>query len=212
MKRRAHRQEHRALRAFFAADLHGALDRGLLARDHHLAGRVEVHRLHDAAGLPARRAHRFVLEHEDRRHGALAFRHRFLHRLAAEANERQAVLESDRAGRDERGVFAQAVAGDEIGLRPAQRAPRLVGRIPRGHHGGLRVHGERQLFRRALVEDPHEFLAERAPRLRQRVLDTGQTGVRFQHSHGLGALPGEHHGELHNVTRLEPQVNPPPTP
>ena len=94
MERRAHRQQHRALRALRLARLHRALDRRLLAGDHHLAGRVEVHRLHRAAGLGAGRAHRIVVEHQDRRHRALAFGHRFLHRLRAKAHQRQAVLEA----------------------------------------------------------------------------------------------------------------------
>jgi hypothetical protein len=48
----------------------------------------------------------------------LALRHRFLHRLRAEAHQRQAVLERERAGGDERRVFAEAVPGDDLGPRP----------------------------------------------------------------------------------------------
>ena len=82
---------------------------------------------HALRRLDAGRAHRVVVEHEDRGHRALPFGHRFLHRLRAEAHQRQRIAEGHRAGRDQRGVFAEAVPGDHRRRRAAERAPRAIG-------------------------------------------------------------------------------------
>jgi hypothetical protein len=89
--------------------------------DHNLPGRIEIHRLYHLAlrGLLARRAHGGIVEIEDRRHRSLALGHRLLHRLRPEANQRQAVAKSDRPGRHQRGVLAEAVPGDDLRARPA---------------------------------------------------------------------------------------------
>ena len=85
---------------------------------------------------PRRRPPRAVVEveAEQRRHGALADRHRRLHRLAAQLQQPRGVGEAERAGRGQRGIFAEGMAGDEGGLvGRGRRRPRLRARAaPRG--------------------------------------------------------------------------------
>ena len=104
----------------------------LRAGDDGLLRVVEVGRLDDLAqlarGLRAACDDGAAVEAEDRRHRAGADRHRLLHRLGAKAHQRQRVGEAQRAGGDERRVFAERVAGDDVGrgrrLAPARRDSR----------------------------------------------------------------------------------------
>ncbi len=126
--------DHRALRAARLRGLARALDRRLVPGDDDLCRRVEVDRLDDLAlrRFVARRAHRVVVEAEDRGHAAGPDRHRVLHRLRAEAHQRQRVGERQHAGRDERRVFAEAVAREHRRLRGRRLgATRATSRRPR---------------------------------------------------------------------------------
>ena len=62
------------------------------------------------------------IEAEDRRHRALADRNGLLHRLAADAQQPRRVLDRQRAGGAERGIFAERMAGDEGGVAGDDRA------------------------------------------------------------------------------------------
>ena len=199
MERRAHRQRHRALRAARLAFLDRALDRALLAGDHDLSRRVEVHRLHRAAGLAARGNDVLVLQVEDRRHRALPGRHGVLHGLCTEMHERQRVGKADRAGGRERGVLAQAMPCPKLRCRAAERAPSAVRGIACGGHRGLRIDRLVERLGRSFVEQAQELIAERFARLSAHLVERRHAGIAFQHAHRLGALAGKHHRELHSA-------------
>ena len=158
MERRADRQHHRALGAPGFGCLGAARDSRFVAGDHDLARRIEIDRLDHFAlrRFETRRAHSVVIEPEYRRHRAGAERHRVLHRLGAEAHQRQRVAKADDAGNHQRRVFAKAVTGDDRRLRTARLAPRAVHRIAGSQHQRLgierRNHGVGRPFAREL---PH---------------------------------------------------------
>ena len=212
MERSAHRKRQRALRSLGLAGFDGAGDGLLLSCNHHLTRRVEVHGLDFTTDAGARIYDFLVVQHQNRGHRALPFRHGLLHRLRPVTHERQAILESDRACRDQRGVLAQAVAGDDVGPRAAERAPRAVRCVSRGHHRRLCVYGLIQRFRRAFIEQFDEIGTEHLLRLGKRFMHFGKPGVTVHHADGLRALAREDHRELHSVTSEDPQVKPPPTP
>ena len=66
------------------------------------------------------------VEAEDRRHRAVADRHRLLHVAAAPAHEPQRVGKRERARRDVGGVLAEAVPGDEGRLEPRDASSRAA--------------------------------------------------------------------------------------
>ena len=111
----ADRQHDGALGAQVLGLLRGAFDRGPLAADHDLAGRVAIGDREDAqrptGGLQTRQL--LVRQADDRGHGAVLRRR--LHLLAALAHETHAVGERDHAGGDHGAVLAHRVAGVEGG-------------------------------------------------------------------------------------------------
>src|SRR5574340_347749 len=78
VRRHAHRQHDRALRTLGLGQLHAALHGGAVPGDHHLAGRIEIHRFQHLAlrALGTHGAHRLVVQAEDRGDAAHPFRHR----------------------------------------------------------------------------------------------------------------------------------------
>ena len=89
----AHRQRDRPLRAARLRGLDRPLHRARVAGDDDLPRGIEVYRLADLApcGFRAHRADRLVVQTQDRSHCAHSLRHRFLHRPAAQANQRDAI-------------------------------------------------------------------------------------------------------------------------
>ena len=128
MRRYAHRQRHGALRAAGARSLQRPLHRGRVPGDHYLAGGIVVDRLDHAVarGLTTQREHRFVVQPEDRGHGAAAFGHRRLHRRAAKAHQLHRRGEVERAGAHQRGELPEAVAGHHwpVAPHPLRAMPR----------------------------------------------------------------------------------------
>ena len=121
MERRAHRQQHRALGALAPWRSRRARSTAALrAGDHDLAAahcRWRPGRPRPAAASAATAARLLELEAEQRRHGAVADRHRlpaWPGRGCARAARRRAMRQ--RAGRGERRIFAERVAGDEGGV------------------------------------------------------------------------------------------------
>src|SRR5262245_43750352 len=116
MERRAHLERHRAFCAARLAFINRAFDSLFVAGDDDLFGRVKIRRRADLAS--GRRLASFSdfrrVNSQDRRHRANADRNYFLHQLAAKANQSSRVTQTKSAGRDQRGVFAEAVARDEI--------------------------------------------------------------------------------------------------
>ena len=132
-----------------------AIDRGGVAADHDLARRVEVGGHDDvvARGLLADFEHQRVFGAEHGGHRAGAGGRGVLHQLAAHAHELRAVVQRERAGGDQRGVFAEAVAGEQRRLRAAARLPRAPRGDAGGEQRGLREFGLVELVFRALLRE-----------------------------------------------------------
>ncbi len=198
MERRAHRQQHRALRAPRLRRRHRALDRFAVAGDDDLIGRVEIHRLDHLAlrRFATRVRDAGIVEAHDRRHRPDARRHGFLHRLRAETHQRQRVGECQRAAGDQRRVFAQAVAGEQRGRAATRGAPGAIHRDARREHDRLRVDGQIERVVAGLDQRP-EVLPERRGGLGERVAHDRKAAVAAHHARRLRALPGKHQSEFH---------------
>ena len=197
VERRAHRQRHDAPGAERLGPLARARDRVARAGNHHLPGAVQVRRAHDLAlgGLGARLRDLFGVEAEDRRHRAVADRHRLLHVAAAAPHDPQRVGEREGAGRDVGRVLAEAVAGDERGREPARREQAVGGDADRQDRR-LRVLGQRQLVLGAVEEEAAQRLAERRVGLVERLAaDRKRVGQRLAHADLLRSLSGKDEGD-----------------
>ncbi len=123
------------------------------------------------------------LEAENRGHGALADRHRRLHRVAAHPQQARRVADIEAAGRGQGRVLAQRMAGDAVAeIRELAAAPRLERAEcgERGRHqrrlgvlgqtqpllGPLEDQAAQRLSERLV--DPFEHLARRRHRVMQR--------------------------------------------
>jgi hypothetical protein len=191
MKRRAHRQRNGAPGAEGFGALARARHRGGTAGDHDLSGRIQIGRADHFAvrRLFARPGHAGFVETENRRHCPLPHRHGLLHVAATIAHQPDGILKSQRAGGDVRGIFAQAVTGDEGRL---QAAP---GKQPPGGNAHrqdrrLRVLGELQPLGRAVENQLAQRFAERrvgfgkGPGANLELI-----GERLAHAHRLRSLP-----------------------
>jgi hypothetical protein len=197
MERRRHRQRQRALGALFLGQHAGALDARGGTGDHDLRRRIEIDGFDGlqrqlGLGLRADRLHVRVRQAQHDGHAALPDRHRFLHRLGTEAHQRQRVLQRERAGGDQRRVFAEAVAGDDVGLAAAGGQPRAVGRDRGGQHHRLGVGGQVQRFLRPFGDQFRHVQAQRLGRLGQRGRDGGVALEAGQHADGLRTLAREY--------------------
>jgi hypothetical protein len=115
-------------------------------------------------------------EAEDDGHAALPDRHRFLHRLGAEAHQRYRVLEADHAGRHQRRVFTQAVAGHHGRHWAAGGDPGAVHGDGGGQHHRLGVGGQVEFFFRPLGDQAAEVDAERVGGFGHGLRDGGVAG------------------------------------
>ena len=204
MRRDADRKRHRAFRSTQFRGFDCARDRRGVPRDHHLPGRVEVHRLDDLTlrRLMAGGGKFRVVEAEDGCHRAFTERHRALHRLATEPDKvhRHAKIESLRT--HERRVFAQAMARHGHRHGSATLQPHAPGGHPSGKHGGLSLFGGPEFRFRPLLAQRPEVVAENA-----RGLVEGLTDYRLgrregrKHPDGLGALPRKHECQRHGRSR-----------
>src|SRR6266705_471422 len=116
--------------------------------------------------------------------------------------------------RDERGVFAEAVAGEERRLCAAHFQPRPPGANSGGHHGRLGVDGAIQLLRRPFGDQLGDVLLQDIGRFGERRADHRHIPVGGEHAHRLRSLSGKDHGEIHldYISTIDaPQVKPPPT-
>ena len=121
-----------------------------------------------------------LFQPDDRRHRALADRHRRLHGVAADAQQPRRIGDRERAGRGERRIFAERMAGDVGDLvlqRKAARLERPDRRQRHRHQRRLGVGGQRQRLLRPFPHQLGELFAERvvdlledrcAPRERRR--------------------------------------------
>ena len=163
------------------------------ACDDDLSGSVEVRDPHVAVRAAARDLDLVVVEAEHRGHRPRLILARRVHRLGALGHELHALVERQRAGCDERGVLAEAVARTEhrveAGRSIASSTTRLETNVAQ-----LRVARVLQLVRVALEQEPPEVsfrdlarLAHELPRL--------LTGPRPPHPWSLRPLPGERERE-----------------
>ena len=145
-----------------------------------------------------------VVEADDRGHRARRARRPTPASAAALAHEPDGVGEVERAGGDERRVLAHRVPGGEGGLpgprrrarRPALADGREVGDRG-GEQRGLGVLGPVELLGGAVPGEPADGLAERGVGRGEDGGGGGRGGgERPAHADGLGALAGEHEGDL----------------
>ena len=105
------------------------------------------------------------IEAEHRGHGALADRHRRLHGLAAQPEQARGIADREAAGRGQRRIFAERMAGDEpaeLRDRAAARGLERAQRRDRGRHqGGLGVLGQAQPLVGPFEDQAAQRLAER---------------------------------------------------
>jgi hypothetical protein len=161
MEWRAHRERDGPPGAQCLDALRGPLHGRRRPGNHDLTGTVDVRRAdHLAFGcLFARAAYCFEIAPQDRRHRPGAHRHCLLHIPPALPDDAHRVAEPQRACRHVGGVFAQAVAGDEVGLN-AIRCEHAIGGDADSQDRGLRMFGQRQLLFRTV-----EYEIRKADRL-----------------------------------------------
>ena len=114
MKRRTDRQQDRTLGAFLLGDVHGPLDRGLMARHHNLPRVVVVRCLADFAlcSLVSHSPGRLEIETQQRSHRTDAHWNRLLHRLPTQAQQSGSVRYRQRSGGRQRRVLTQGMTRD----------------------------------------------------------------------------------------------------
>ena len=181
-----------------------------MTRNHRLAEGIVVG---DSADLAPRSLfgglQRFLeLDAEQGGHGALAYRHRRLHRLAAQLEQLCGRRQINRSCRAQRAIFAQAVSRD-IG-----KADRHIARLPLeraehrdrvGHDRGLRVLGQLQLVCRTFGHQLEQVLAERLVDLFEHRARLGaRFGQGLAHADLLTALSRKNECACHDYRRPSP--------
>ena len=157
MKRCTHRQYQRTLGAPCLARRRAPFYRCFVAGNDHLVRRVEVDGFHHLCHacqacltrLSTGRAHGVIVQAQYCGHRAGAGGHSFLHGLRAKPHQRHRVFERNHTGRNQRGVFPQAVTRDPCRRRAAHSQPRAIHGDTGGQHHGLRIDGGAQLIRGA---------------------------------------------------------------
>ncbi|MDT4838829.1 hypothetical protein FQZ97_725980 [compost metagenome] len=198
MGRHADRQRHRTLGAASLARLDGTLDGRRGTGDHHLAGRVEVHRTDHFTlrGVGAGGQHIGVFQAEDGGHAALPRRNGLLHQLATTLHQLHRIGEGQAAGSHQGGVFAQAVAGDVGRTSATFSQPQAPQGDGGGEDGGLGLVGLVELFFRTLLGQGPEVVAERLGGFGKGIQDQLLLAPLLgQHAQRLGALTGEDESE-----------------
>ncbi|MNT09702.1 hypothetical protein D3C72_1444990 [compost metagenome] len=200
MERRGYGQQQCALGACRLGQFAGALDGGLVSRDHDLRGRIEVHCFDDFAlrGGSARGAHGIVIQTENRGHGARANRHGSLHGVGAHAYQAHGIVKRQRTGGRQRGVLAQAVAGHDVGLATARGAPGRVERDAGRQHGGLGIGGQVELLHGPLRDQRAQVLPEGLRGLRHGVSDRRNARPGIQHADSLRTLARKDKSDFHD--------------
>ena len=197
VERRAHCERNHTLRTERLRALPGARHGCCRAGDHHLSAAVQIRGAHDVAfrRLFARPHDRLGVQTENRRHRALADRHRLLHVATAAADDCQRVGERERPGGHVRRILAEAVPRHEGGRESARRE-QPVGRDAHGENRRLRVLRQRELRLGALEADAAERLAERGIGFGKRLAaDRERVGERAAHPDFLRSLSRKERGD-----------------
>ena len=145
------------------------------------------------------------IEAEQRRHRAHPDRHRLLHGIAAHAQQPRRVGDREAAGRRERRIFAERMAGDEgrialqvetrLGLEHADR-----GEADR-HQRRLGIARQRQLVLRPSKMIAESFSPERLVDLLENRARRGKRiGQRLAHADGLAPLAGKDERGRHEMS------------
>ena len=167
---------------------------------------VVVGGLHHLALRRLRRDGRRVaeLDADEGRHRAHPDRHRLLHGTAADTHEPHRIRQRERAGRRQRRIFPDRMAGDELGIaRQIHSGFGLKHAHRRERHRDQRrlcILGQRDLLRRSLPHDGAELVAERGIDLLE---DRAGGGIglrqRLAHADRLAALPRENESGRHSA-------------
>ena len=209
MERRGHRQQHAALDPVRLHQRNRALDRSAVAGQHDLPRIVVVG---DRADLTFRRSggqRRCLLDirAEQRTHRAHTHRHGGLHGLTAQAQQPRGIGERKRPGGAQRGIFAQAVARDELRLVRERKAAFLFEHAQHGngigHDRGLGIGGERQRILGPAGHQREEVLLQRIIDFLKHFARGGAGGGKLcPHTDFLTALPRKNKCP-HHCTPLE---------
>ena len=148
-----------------------------------------------------------VLGAKHRSHGADASRSGFLHQLAAQAHQVGTVMQRQRTGGDQRGVFAQAVPGQHGRLRAMGGLPGTPDADAGGQQRRLRVFGAVEHFLRTTLRQRPQVDTGAIGGFREGRADLRvQLGQFGEHAQRLRALAREHECEIgigHAIIRLQ---------
>ena len=198
MRRHADREPSDLARAASSQQRAGALDRSGMAADHDLPGRVEIGRDHDFA---ARRfgtgfADGIVFGADHCGHRTAAGRRSTLHQLPADTHQMRRFAQRQRAGSDQRAVFAETVPGERRRHRPTLQLPQTPHRDARGEQRGLGEFSAVELLFRAALRQCPQINARAVRGLSEGLTDLRVQFSQFgQHRNGLRALAGEYESE-----------------
>ena len=140
-------------------------------------------------GLRAAFADGGGIQAEDGRHRADTHRHRLLHRLRAQAHQRQGIGQGQCARGDQRAVLAQRMPGHRGRSGAALGEPGPPAGDACGQHHRLGVGGEVELFLGAAGDQAGDVLAERRGSFFQCGTDRRVVAPGVEHADGLRALP-----------------------
>ena len=179
----------------FLTEHTGSIHRAFVTGDNDLARRIIVRHNADFAfsRFFANLGCRIEIHAKEHRHGALAHRNRSLHCLSPALEQPCCGCEVKAAGGAQCGIFAQAMARDEIRLVGQRDAAfffeHAQGRDGIGHDGGLRIFSQRQLVFRPVAHQPTKILSQCIiDFFKSLASDRTRIGKRGAHADGLAAL------------------------
>ena len=124
---------------------------------------------------------------------------RWLDELGAQAHKAQRVFEFHDASDAGRGVFAQAVAGDDRRQRTAGGDPGAVHGHAGGQHDRLGVGGERQRLFGAFLDQLGDVFAQRIRSFLERFEQDRMVAPGVEHADRLGTLARKNECEMVHV-------------
>ena len=196
MERRRHRQRQGAFGAGSFEHFAGFFDGGFAASNHGLRGVVEVNGFdnfkailaHSPRHLCATSYHFCSIQPQNRRHGAGADGHGFLHGCGAQAHQRRGLRQRQHARGHQRRVFAQRMPGHGGGQRAALGKPDAPRRHASHQHHRLGVGGQRQRLFGAVLNQAGNVFAQRVRGFLQRLHYSGVIAPAVQHTNRLRTL------------------------
>ena len=178
--------------------------------NNHLSRRVKVYRRNDLTfcSFFTRFRNRRIIQTDDCRHSARAFRYGFLHELAAHLNQTHRISEINHTSANQRGVFPQAVTGHHCRCFTALLLPYAVQRNRCSQQRWLGLPGFIQFFSWPLLGQRPQVVAQRRRSFSKRFFDNWIARRHIsQHSNGLRTLSREHKCKLRHVLILILETN-----